>query len=1126
MSDPKGPGVVDGTENDDLIDATYTDADGDSVTSGDDIVVGGSGSDTIDALEGNDTIIGDGNCDTVVERHVIDFNDLAAGTLVEDQYPGVQIFSFDGNTPTMIFDTSNPTGDDDDLATDNLGGVLIMSEDGDSSDPDDNADGGSIGFRFDEPVSIESLTFLDIEEGATVRFFDDAGELIGEVAIDPTDDNGQLVYEFDEVYRVSKMIVDLPGSGAIDDLTYATLTEGDPIIGGDDDITGGDGQDVIYGNDGDDTIDSSSGEFAGAPDLGFPSYMGLPEIEVDDDPDNDRDYVEGGAGNDVIFTGDDSDTIDGGTGNDDINAGLDADIVAGGEGDDTIIGGEGSDTVDGGEGNDLIYGGLGDGFPDTLNIPDDGSVGDPDPVTDNGRDLLIGGAGDDTIFGQDDDDTIEGGDGEDVIDAGIDDDVVSGGAGIDIISGGQGDDLVQGNEDTDLVLGGEGDDSVTGGEGSDIVAGGEGDDYVTGDEGVDLVFGGAGEDTLIGGSDSDLIVGGADGDLVYGDGVANDGNTADGAADLIVGGAGADTVYGGTGADVIDGGEGADELSGGADRDVFVEVGVGDHIDGGELGDDFDTLVISGNALIEYDPLDPEAGTITYYDLTTLAPIGTATFENIENVIYVEDLPNPEDFLAAAPSAASSTSTTVTATSGDTGYPPDYTTSTPGQVDGTDGPDLIVPGYSDAGGETVDALASGVPGATTNDDTIVAYGGDDTVDAGLGDDEVLGGDGADELFGNDGDDIMRGDDGDDTVSGGAGFDQLSGDAGDDSIIGGEGDDILEGGDGNDTLEGGEGNDGLYGGAGDDSLDGGPGNDLLAGGAGNDTINLGFDTVGGNLAAGGDDEDTFLGGGPGSLVFGGEGGVDNDTLDLRGTGVPGGSFTITYNPADPTFDPATGRSESGIVTYFDAGGTEIGTMAFSEIENVICFTPGTAILTPAGEVPVQDLKVGDKVVTRDNGLQTIRWIGKKRLSGRSLIDRPNLRPVMIRAGALGPDLPERDMMVSPNHRMLLVGAQPQLMFEEREVLAAAKHLTHFNGVHQVETGGVEYVHFLCDNHEVVLANGAWSESFQPGEYSMGGIGLEQQQEIYEIFPELRSQKGLENYSAARLTLKRHEAELLG
>ena len=211
---------------------------------------------------------------------------------------------------------------------------------------------------------------------------------------------------------------------------------------------------------------------------------------------------------------------------------------------------------------------------------------------------------------------------------------------------------------------------------------------------------------------------------------------------------------------------------------------------------------------------------------------------------------------------------------------------------------------------------------------------------------------------------------------------------------------------------------------------------------------------------------------------------------------------------------------------------VGVTEFFEIENIfqtpviLCFTPGTRILTPMGEIPVEQLQPGDKVVTRDNGLQEIRWAGKKHLSGQELMARPQLRPVLIKQGALGPNQPERDMMVSPNHRMLLVSQQAELLFDEREVLIAAKHLTHLVGVQQVDTVGVDYVHFMCDNHEVVLADGAWSESFQPGEYSINGIDSDQRAELYDLFPELRQPEGLEAYPAARLTLKRHEAQLIG
>ncbi len=312
-------------------------------------------------------------------------------------------------------------------------------------------------------------------------------------------------------------------------------------------------------------------------------------------------------------------------------------------------------------------------------------------------------------------------------------------------------------------------------------------------------------------------------------------------------------------------------------------------------------------------------------------------------------------------------------------------------------------------------------------------------------------------------------------------------------------------DADDSLMGGDGDDVIYGQQGDDTIDGGAGQDVMEGGEDADRFII-------NSAEEGD----------GDSILGGSTGNDMDVLQLAG------NEGVDWRIVDATTD-SDGNGIDGTVEFLDSTGDEpvvIGTATFENIEEIVCFTPGTRILTPMGEVPVENLREGDKVVTRDNGLQEIRWTGRKHVNGRELLARPELRPILIKQGALGPNQPERDMMVSPSHRMLLVSEQAELLFEEREVLVAAKHLTHLEGVEQVDSVGIDYVHFLCDNHEVVLADGAWSESFQPGEYSMNGIGKEQRDEIYALFPELQQREGLQSYTAARLSLKRHEAKLLG
>ena len=134
-------------------------------------------------------------------------------------------------------------------------------------------------------------------------------------------------------------------------------------------------------------------------------------------------------------------------------------------------------------------------------------------------------------------------------------------------------------------------------------------------------------------------------------------------------------------------------------------------------------------------------------------------------------------------------------------------------------------------------------------------------------------------------------------------------------------------------------------------------------------------------------------------------------------------------------------------------------------------------------------------------------------------------MLIRRGALGYGLPERDMVVSPNHRMLINNDKTALYFEDREVLVAAKHLTGLDGIERLKAKSTTYVHFLFDQHEVILSDGAWSETFQPGHQTMDGLGNAQRNEIFELFPDLRVRRGLEDYHAARKTLKKHEADLL-
>ena len=158
----------------------------------------------------------------------LDFEGLAAGTVVNQQFDGVMISAqrdgeggSNSNSPNdaMIFDSNNPTGGDHDLETANQNNILIVSEDNDSSDPDDNAGGGTIWFKFDNPAFIDSIKVVDAEEGGKIRLLDENGQLIEEVAIPGGVDGGIQTVDIN-VDGVAQIDLTLNGSGAIDDLKY------------------------------------------------------------------------------------------------------------------------------------------------------------------------------------------------------------------------------------------------------------------------------------------------------------------------------------------------------------------------------------------------------------------------------------------------------------------------------------------------------------------------------------------------------------------------------------------------------------------------------------------------------------------------------------------------------------------------------------------------------------------------------------------------------------------------------------------------------------------------------------------------------------------------------------------
>lgn len=206
----------------------------------------------------------------------------------------------------------------------------------------------------------------------------------------------------------------------------------------------------------------------------------------------------------------------------------------------------------------------------------------------------------------------------------------------------------------------------------------------------------------------------------------------------------------------------------------------------------------------------------------------------------------------------------------------------------------------------------------------------------------------------------------------------------------------------------------------------------------------------------------------------------------------------------------------------AGDTFTGMTGDRQTGNFLpCYTPGALIATTKGLIAVEDLELGDKVITLDSGFQPVRWIGKatRRAEGA-------LVPIRIKAGALGQGLPDRDLVVSPQHRMLLRSRIVERMMGCAEVLIPAKKLLGLPGIdyaHDYED--VTYIHFLCDRHEIIFAEGAPTETLLTGPQAMSALGPEGVAEIEALFPGVLETppapaRPIPKGSVARKMLERH------
>jgi hypothetical protein len=252
------------------------------------------------------------------------------------------------------------------------------------------------------------------------------------------------------------------------------------------------------------------------------------------------------------------------------------------------------------------------------------------------------------------------------------------------------------------------------------------------------------------------------------------------------------------------------------------------------------------------------------------------------------------------------------------------------------------------------------------------------------------------------------------AEGGDGSDQLYAIEG---LIGSNQEDTLIGNTGANTILGGNGVDSLLGGGGNDWMDFGAGNEYFL----RDISETGNDTL-----------------------FGGAG---NDTLDF------GSNWSFL-------------SQNGGFSLYQD----QTDTIYAQSWESIVCFAEGTRIVTPSGEDAVENLRAGDMVLAMRNGqagFEPLRWVGFMDVAvPRNAAMAAKTAPILIKAGAIAPGMPARDLRVSPDHAMEVDGH-----------LIPAKHLVNGSSIIQeVWCKRVRYFHLELEAHGLLLSEGTWSESY--------------------------------------------------
>ncbi|WP_371170649.1 Hint domain-containing protein [Aliiroseovarius sp. 2305UL8-7] len=174
----------------------------------------------------------------------------------------------------------------------------------------------------------------------------------------------------------------------------------------------------------------------------------------------------------------------------------------------------------------------------------------------------------------------------------------------------------------------------------------------------------------------------------------------------------------------------------------------------------------------------------------------------------------------------------------------------------------------------------------------------------------------------------------------------------------------------------------------------------------------------------------------------------------------------------------------------------------EHSSVICFTGGSKVSTPFGDRKIEDLVIGDLVLTKDNGPRPIKWIGARTVSSAELVIHPKLRPVIIPRNCFGPGVPNDDIQLSRQHRILIERQNLKNLFGQSEMLLPAIGLEKASKA-QIDGScvAVTYFHVLFDDHQIITCDGLQSESFYPGTFGVSCMADKARAEMFNLFPDL-------------------------